>query len=376
MKCLNILAPLRYPWTFNGPRNSKHNIVRRNFLPLNKISPMVEGITFISPFGLKRFNLVHAFNRIPLGPTPFIIGFESHLPRAFGREQSIVFTTMAKILASNKCRGIIAISEFAKRNFLLQHEDRPWQQVLAAKTTVRYPNIIIPQSEDSFEQNPNEPAKLVFVGNHFGRKGGLVAVRMAARAAEKNIPIQIEIISSLEVGKSSWVDPIRPEFYEADFKNLHSLSNIKNHGPLPNDQVLKLLNAAHFLLLPTFSDTFGFSAIEAMARYTPVIGTTQGCMEEYIEDGETGILLKLDKNQSGEWIYSGHPDRSSETYERIFNFECDRLAEEALERIEKYLNQPESYKRLRTNAYQSARKLFSDSEANEYWDNYYTKATA
>ena len=374
MKRLNILAPTRYPWSFNGPRNSQHNIVRRNFLPLNKISQKIEGITFISPLGLTKFNLVHGFNRIPLGPTPFVIGFESHLPRAFGYEHSALFTGMSKILASRQCRGIVAISEFARKNLLSQHEGRPWFHELAEKTIVRYPNIIIPQTEDNFELKPDEPVKLTFVGNHFARKGGIVAIRLAALAAEQKIPIQVDIISSLEVGETSWVDPPRPGFFDSDFKKLHTLANIKNHGPLPNGQVLKILDRSHFLLLPTFSDTFGFSAIEAMARHTPVIGTTQGCMDEYIHNDENGILLKLDQKPSGEWLHLARPDRNSKTYEKIFNDECNRLAEEALGRIIKYINKPTAYKGLRTKAYETARSFFSDADANQFWDNYYLKA--
>ena len=82
MKQLRILAPIRYPWTFNGPRNSEHIIERRSFVPFDWISKKFEAITVFNPLPPRCSDLVHAFNRIPLGSTPFVKGFESHLPRA------------------------------------------------------------------------------------------------------------------------------------------------------------------------------------------------------------------------------------------------------------------------------------------------------
>src|SRR5258707_358881 len=114
---LQILAPTRYPWQFNGPRSSRHSIHNRSFLPLNKISNRIEGLTVFNPFPLKSFDLIHAFNRVPLGTTPFIIGFESHLPRAFGLENTAYYRFMLERLAGKRCARIIAISNFALRVF-------------------------------------------------------------------------------------------------------------------------------------------------------------------------------------------------------------------------------------------------------------------
>ena len=116
-----ILAPTRYPWRFNGPANSRHCIENRDFLPLNYLSPTIEGVTVFKPWPPRRFDLVHAFNRIPIGRCPFVIGFESHLPRAFGIEGGGWWDWMTGLLASERCRGIVAISEFSRRMFLAQH---------------------------------------------------------------------------------------------------------------------------------------------------------------------------------------------------------------------------------------------------------------
>lgn len=56
------------------------------------------------------------------------------------------------------------------------------------------------------------------------------------------------------------------------------------------DSVAPLLAAADLFLLPTDAESFGLSALEALASGTPVIGTKVGGLPEVVRDGETGVL--------------------------------------------------------------------------------------
>src|SRR5690349_13638233 len=105
---MQILAPTRYPWRFNGPRASRHVIENRNFVPFNHLSNRLEGVTIFNPLPPQQFHLIHAFNRIPLTTLPFVIGYESHLPRAFGMEKSRYFKLLTRRLASPNCRRVVA----------------------------------------------------------------------------------------------------------------------------------------------------------------------------------------------------------------------------------------------------------------------------
>jgi len=108
---LQILAVQdRYNTGFNTPRVTRHHIEQRKFVPFNKIYQPLAGAALVNPWPLRRFDLLHAFNRVPLGPTPFVIGFESHMPRAFGREQGAVFETLTSQLLSSQCCRIIPMS--------------------------------------------------------------------------------------------------------------------------------------------------------------------------------------------------------------------------------------------------------------------------
>ena len=56
------------------------------------------------------------------------------------------------------------------------------------------------------------------------------------------------------------------------------------------DQIAPLLACADLFLLPTQSESFGLSALEALASGVPVIGTNAGGLPEVVRDGETGVL--------------------------------------------------------------------------------------
>jgi len=64
--------------------------------------------------------------------------------------------------------------------------------------------------------------------------------------------------------------------------HVHFLGKIESVAPL--------LAAADLFLLPTNSESFGLSALEALASGTPVIGTNAGGLPEVVRNGETGVL--------------------------------------------------------------------------------------
>ncbi len=372
---LDILAPIRYLWRFHGPRVSRHRLSNRGFLPLNKISRLVEGVTLFNPLPPRRFDLVHALNRIPIGFAPFVIGFESHLPRAFGHEASVMFRAMSEALAGPRCRRIIAMSRYAQRHFVRQHRSAPDSERLFAKLEVRYPSLPLPPLADEPEQSGSGIVRLLFVGTHFARKGGCVALRMAELAHRRRLPISVHIVSSFQVGRTSWVDPRRPEFFAPDRRLMNALPNVIHDRGLSNEAVLALMEKAHFVLLPTFSDTFGMSAIESMARGTPVVATDQGALPEFIEDGRNGILVSLETDEMGEWKHIGRQDRDTADYEALFRDEINRMAEEALLRIEAVVGSP-AYAAMRADARATAERLFDSRQADAYWDDLYSEAAA
>jgi N-acetyl-alpha-D-glucosaminyl L-malate synthase BshA len=56
------------------------------------------------------------------------------------------------------------------------------------------------------------------------------------------------------------------------------------------DTLPDILPCADLYLLPSNKESFGLSALEALARGVPVIGTNVGGMPEVVTDGQTGVL--------------------------------------------------------------------------------------
>ncbi|MBB4006520.1 glycosyltransferase family 4 protein [Allorhizobium taibaishanense] len=369
---LSVLAPTRYPWRFNSPRQSRHNIENRDFVPMNYISPKLEGITVFQPLPPRRFDLIHAFNRIPVSPTPFLISFESHMPRGFGIEQSTLYRFMTSRLLSDRCLGIGAISEHARRIFQKTHRNNPAYERLNRKLFMRYPNMVIEDRPDTLNDNGQGPIRIVFVGNHFARKGGCVGLRMAEIALERGIDLQVDIVSSIEVGPMSWTDPLQPGYFDR-YRQMLSLPNVRHVQNVPNSEVLKILRNAHFSLLTTFCDTFGFSAIESMANYVPVIATAQGALPEFIKHRQNGLMLPMETTDIGEWKHIAD-DRTTPEFAEVHAREIERLAETSLAEITTLMADRNAYQAMRRAAYVTAKSTFSASDANEFWDDLYVEA--
>ncbi|MDC7676434.1 glycosyltransferase [Asticcacaulis machinosus] len=377
---IKVLAPTGYPWAFNGPRRSRHKIRNRRFVPFNRLSSTLDGVTVFNPVDEINCDMLHAFNRVPVTTKPFVIGFESHLPRIFGIENKPAYHHfLYSRLLSSKCRQIIAISNYALRNFerdlAASHLSASEKEILRAKTQVRYPNMIIPDPHTGADEE-NDLAhnyQISFVGNHFARKGGCTMARMAELSLQRKLPFTFTIVSSLQYGGHIWSDPTNPDFY-APYLKLLNLPNVRHIPTLANDGVMKLLGESYASALPTFSDTFGYSAIESLALGTPVIASAQGALPEFIEDGVNGIMLDPA-------VTEGDPDwrphwfaRGTVKFEALFAANVERFAVEAVNRLEQLLEYPEQYRHMRRQAKAGSQARFGHEPASTYWDDLYLKS--
>ena len=64
-------------------------------------------------------------------------------------------------------------------------------------------------------------------------------------------------------------------------------------GKQPQSEIRDFLSVADLFLLPSQSESFGLSALEAMACNVPVIATRVGGIPEVVEDGGCGYLFKI-----------------------------------------------------------------------------------
>ena len=356
----------RYPTRFNTPKHSRHIVKPTPFVPTHRIWRRIEGMTMFWP---ARCDLLHTVNRIPalLGKN-YVITFESHLPRHFGGERTKFFAYMRRRLADPQCRRVIAMSQFARRAFLATHAGADEFEALNAKLDVVYPNIVLP--EPTLKPRRRLPLQLVFVGSHFGRKGGAVAVRVAEIARQRRLPLHVHIISSLDVGDGVWTDPRDASFF-APYLALLGGGNVTFQRSLPNDQILDVLRASDFSLLTTLSDTFGYTAIESLAVGTPVIATSQGALPEFVVDRQNGLVVPLEVDVYGEWIHLGRSDKDSRRFAALYRDEVERMAYAVVEALTPYIDAPDSLAAMRLNARATAEQRFDSRATSPVLDHIY-----
>ena len=216
---------------------------------------------------------------------------------------------------------------------------------------------------------------LTFVGAHFGRKGGGACVRAAELALERKLPVTINIVSSMQMGEQTWFDPTLPGVLDR-YRELLSLPNVRHLNGLPNSQVRKLVRESHFCLLPTLSDTFGFSMIEAMAEHTPVIATRVNAVPEVVAHRYNGYMLDLPVTEHGIWISPGYERRGTEDFANHFLAANEDLAQQMVSLLETLIGQRETLLRLRQNSYTTVKHMFSAASQGALWDDLYARVAA
>ena len=109
--------------------------------------------------------------------------------------------------------------------------------------------------------------------------------------------IELTIVSSLSF------DPYtrnESQYHYNEVKKIIKGSDwITHYETLPNDYVLELMREQHVGLLPTWSDTYGYSVLEFQISVVPVITTNVNALKE-INNNSCGWVIDIPKNSFGE----------------------------------------------------------------------------
>ena len=118
-------------------------------------------------------------------------------------------------------------------------------------------------------------------------KGHELAIRALAelRTMRATVPVLV-IAGEVTPGDEQFVGWLRE--LAAD---LGVADDVRFVGALHRDVLADLLSAASLTLVPSFSETFGLTALESAASGTPVIGFRSGGLSESVDDGVSGVLL-------------------------------------------------------------------------------------
>lgn len=238
-------------------------------------------------------DLVHLRNGISVGRSPWISSFEDYLPRwAIGRQRSVpdAFTRMA----APQCRALVAQCEAARaRQLRVAREQAPH----LVEAIERKLHVLLPPQPvlvEAYDKKPLPDDGLIhfaFVGHDFFRKGGREVLQVFDRMLEQGAPLYLTIVSKLEFGDYA-TRATAADAEEARALIARHPHRIMHHAGLPYPEVIDLHRRAHVGLLLTWSDTFGYSALEAQAAGCPVITTDVNAMPE-INSSDVGWMVPV-----------------------------------------------------------------------------------
>lgn len=322
---LNVVPEIRYVKVNDVNRlirsasKAASRVLRRNVLDTIDLQFR------FADFDMNRVDLLHLFNAISYGTTPWITTFETIVPRFTSTQSRHLgplcdFSPLAhdakilramEALSGPACRQIIALSECNLRMQLdLTRHFPAYRSEIERKLICLHP----PQRTivDDFVQKQlslDGEIRFMFVGKAFFRKGGreiLESFKEARR--EYGYNLKLIIVSSLGIDdyatKETQEDVARARQFIGE-----SSGWVEYWERLENEQVLELMTKAHIGLLPTHADTYGFSVLEFQAAGCPVISTNVRALPE-INSAETGWVIDVPKNRLGEGIYTTAEDRA------------------------------------------------------------------
>lgn len=231
---------------------------------------------------------------------PWLISLSPNNPvRAFLR----------KYLLSDHCKFILAISNWARTNFMdgLTTEQ---QELVRRKTFVLPPyqslTTAIPQSALA----ASDSLTLVFVGHDFFRKGGEALLRAVERSGDE-LDFRAIVIGRI-AGNDYATRYLDHVYMDGVKRRLAENPRITWQTILPNEEVLRLVSTAHLGVLPTMADSYGYSLLEAMSLGLAVIGTNVQAGKEINAEG-VGWRLDLPLTEDGYWV--GTSERTIGVYE-------------------------------------------------------------
>ena len=72
---------------------------------------------------------------------------------------------------------------------------------------------------------------------------------------------------------------------------LELLLSVRFAGSVSQEEIPAYINQSTIVLVPSFFESFGLTALEALQLERPVIASRVGGLVEIISDGETGLLI-------------------------------------------------------------------------------------
>lgn len=350
----------------HGQRNAR--FVARRLTPLKRIWGAADAFALVPEHD---WDIVHATNAVPLlTRRPYVLTFEDYLPRVpEDRHVAWLERSLRRQLLQPRCVALLAMSEYAVRQFRAQNASFPRRAELERKLEVLRPAL--PLRREQPKGPPRDRLRLLFTGRDFMRKGGPAVLAAHALLRERGVPVETTIVSSLRWSAEDYIGPPSAAVVERAVAQLGQ-DGVVHRAELPNGEVLRLMDEADFFVFPTLHDTFGFVALEALAGGTPVIASAVNALPEVVDDDRCGYLVPLETDgELGRWAWTY---RNAEPgYVTAYEDATRDLGRAIADRLSDCWETRGTYERLSAGAIEQVRARFDVETARDRLEQLYER---
>ncbi|MEK6925703.1 MAG: glycosyltransferase family 4 protein [Nanoarchaeota archaeon] len=284
------------------------------------------------------YDLIHCAHCLSKNKNiPWIADFECHWQFWLSwRSTSIGRKIVKKILQRKNCKKILAWTEECKNGIIRMFPE------IENKVDVIYPAV--PRQIPNIKRKSRE-ITLLFVGRYFDRKGGLHTLE----AFDK-------ITKERKNAKCLFVSVVPEKVLKRYSKN----KRIIFIDLLPQNKLFEeVYPNVDIFVYPGYSDTFGFSMLEAMSFGIPTVTVDGYARKELIDDGYTGFIIP-----NVERVNQGRIGKKEKL-----------IIDEIVKRVLVLIDKPEIRSRMRKNCLKNIETgKFSIEERNKKFERIYSEA--
>ncbi|GAB3189481.1 glycosyltransferase [Nesterenkonia suensis] len=185
-----------------------------------------------------------------------------------------------------RAAGMLTANTTGERDDLVRLFGVPPSGVALVRPGVDLSTFYPPSGEDPRGRLEGRPLRLTFAGRLQPHKGPQVAVAALGelRRTMPDTPVELTV-----AGRQSGQDALDI----AELAAAHGVEDlVRTTEPLPHPQLASLFRESDAVLMPSYSESFGLVALEAMACGTPVLAHDVGGLSELVRHRRTGRLVE------------------------------------------------------------------------------------
>lgn len=238
---------------------------------VEKYHPNIAHVQYMAPGAMPIFILNH-------------LGVKNILATAHTDASIYKRLWLVRYLQRRKTKAFLCVSETAEKSFF--GESRPYSSGISMKRHNHFtiynclsPETIIKESNGNIVE---DNYVIGFVARLEAIKGADYVIPAFAKLIKKKDNCCLEIVGD---GKLRQTMQQQQKEYGIPEEKVHW------HGMVPYSHLQKLYSVFSLMWVPSRSEGFGLTAIEAMAQGCPVVATRTGGLIDFVDDYENGALF-------------------------------------------------------------------------------------